>query len=77
MIIDENGWLLQGPPADFGEALLVADLDLPRARDKALNERNDVFADRIPDLYAAAAARARERSVPVPDVQGGSDGHDA
>lgn len=77
VIIDENGWLLQGPPADFGEALLVADLDLARARDKTLNERNDVFADRIPDLYAAAAARARERSVPVPDIQGGSDGQDA
>ena len=31
--------------------LLWADVDLDEALDKRLGERNDVFADRRPDLY--------------------------
>lgn len=57
VIVDENGWLVAGPGgrAESGEALLTADLDLSRARDKRLNERNDVHGDRRPELYGAVA----------------------
>ncbi|HET9213174.1 MAG TPA: nitrilase-related carbon-nitrogen hydrolase [Gaiellaceae bacterium] len=49
VVCDEQGWLLAGPRE--GAGLVVADCELARARDKAWNERNDVFADRRPDLY--------------------------
>jgi predicted amidohydrolase len=51
VVCDEWGWLLAGPPPDFGRGLVLADCDFARARDKAWNERNDVFGDRRPDLY--------------------------
>ncbi|RBM14789.1 hydrolase [Prauserella sp. PE36] len=47
-IIDESGWVVAESTAD---TLVVADLDLSRARDKAISERNDVLADRRPELY--------------------------
>jgi hypothetical protein len=31
--------------------MLTADIDLPRARDKRINSRNDLFTDRRPNLY--------------------------
>ena len=49
-IVDERGDVLAGPVGD-AEAAVTADLELSRARDKAWNERNDVFADRRPELY--------------------------
>jgi predicted amidohydrolase len=51
VICDEWGWILAGPPENFGPGLLVADCDFSRARDKAWNERNDVLADRRPEVY--------------------------
>lgn len=48
-IVDPDGSIVAGPAQ--GEALLVADLDLARARDKSWGERNDVLADRRPELY--------------------------
>ena len=51
VVCDEWGWVLAGPPPGFGPGLVVADCDLARAREKAWNERNDVFGDRRPDLY--------------------------
>ena len=53
VVCDENGWVVAGPPADFGPGLVAADCDLPRARNKAWGERNDVFGDRRPEVYAA------------------------
>jgi predicted amidohydrolase len=50
VICDPDGGLLAGPVE--GAALLCAQCDLGRARDKALGARNDVFADRRPHLYA-------------------------
>jgi predicted amidohydrolase len=38
-LIDERGWVVDG------------EVDLLRARDKALTSRSDVFADRRPELY--------------------------
>jgi 5-aminopentanamidase len=51
VVCDEYGWLLAGPLPGFGPGLVVADCDLSRAREKAWNERNDVFGDRRPELY--------------------------
>jgi len=48
-IVDPDGRLLAGPAT--GEVILVADLDLGRARDKSYGDRNDVLADRRVDLY--------------------------
>jgi predicted amidohydrolase len=51
LIADELGEALAGPPGPRSQ-LVLADCDLSRARDKRWNDRNDVFADRRPELYA-------------------------
>ena len=51
VIAGPDGWLLAGPPPQAEPALLVADLDLTAARDKAIGPSNDVLADRRPALY--------------------------
>jgi 5-aminopentanamidase len=51
VICDPVGNMLAGPVR--GAALLQATCDLTVARDKSLGLRNDVFADRRPELYAA------------------------
>lgn len=53
VIVDPDGFPLAGPPPAGTECVLVASCDLAVARDKALSERNDVFADRRPELYRA------------------------
>jgi 5-aminopentanamidase len=50
-IAGPDGWLLAGPPARPEPQLLLADVDLAAARDKALGPRNDALADRRPALY--------------------------
>jgi predicted amidohydrolase len=50
-IAGPDGWLLAGPPAAAEPALVLADVDLAAARDKALGPRNDALADRRPALY--------------------------
>jgi 5-aminopentanamidase len=49
VIVDVSGALLAGPLD--GPGLLVAEIDPSKARDKRWGERNDVLADRRPDLY--------------------------
>jgi predicted amidohydrolase len=51
VIAGPNGWLLAGPPPEAVPALLLADVDLAAARDKAIGPRNDVLRDRRPALY--------------------------
>lgn len=51
VVADERGWPVAGPPERPEPALLIADVDLARARDKALSPRNDALADRRPELY--------------------------
>jgi 5-aminopentanamidase len=51
VVCDEWGWVLAGPPERCRPGLVLAECDLLRARQKAWNERNDVFGDRRPDLY--------------------------
>ena len=48
-IIDHEGWVLATAGADQTAA---ADLALHLARDKGISARNDVLADRRPELYA-------------------------
>jgi 5-aminopentanamidase len=50
-IIDPDGWPLAGPVPGDQERTLMAVCDLDAARDKRTSERNDVFADRMPQLY--------------------------
>lgn len=50
LIADELGGVLAGPLT--GSGIVLAECNLARARDKSWNVRNDVFADRRPDLYA-------------------------
>jgi predicted amidohydrolase len=52
-IVDVDGRLLTERAT--GEAVLIAKVDLARARDKGLGERNDVLRDRRPELYQQAA----------------------
>jgi predicted amidohydrolase len=58
-IAGPDGWLLAGPPPAAEPALLLADVDLAAARDKAVGPRNDALADRRAELYAAAALRGQ------------------
>ena len=59
-IVDERGSVLAGPVGE-GEATLTADVELTRARDKAWNDRNDVFADRRPELYGRTETSSAAR----------------
>ncbi|MBV9380868.1 MAG: hydrolase [Streptosporangiaceae bacterium] len=51
VIVGPGGFPLAGPVLADHPALLTADCDLPRARDKTLNANNDLLADRRPELY--------------------------
>jgi predicted amidohydrolase len=53
VVVGPDGDVLAGPVT--GPAVLVADGDIARARDKSWGDRNDAFADRRPDLYDPAA----------------------
>lgn len=53
VIVDADGWPLAGPAPGGDESLLSADCRLGDAVDKAISDRNDVFADRRTELYAA------------------------
>lgn len=53
VIVGPSGFPLAGP-ARPEPTVLVADLDLGEADDKAISARNNVVTDRRPDLYAAA-----------------------
>jgi len=56
VIAGPDGWLRAGPVADRGVETLIADCDLPGAREKRSGEHNDAFADRRPTYYAQALA---------------------
>jgi predicted amidohydrolase len=55
VIIDPGGWPLAGPEPGDHELTVAASCDLAVAADKMTSERNDVFADRRPDLYRTLA----------------------
>jgi predicted amidohydrolase len=51
-IVGPDGWPLAGPVAEPEPALLIASCDLALARDKRVSSRNDVIADRRPEVYS-------------------------
>jgi 5-aminopentanamidase len=51
LIAGPDGYPLAGPVLAGRPAVLTAECELPRARDKRINSRNDLLADRRPDLY--------------------------
>ncbi|MWV39162.1 nitrilase family protein [Natrialba sp. INN-245] len=51
VVLGPNGRPLAGPAPADGEYVLEVDCDLTRARDKSLTDRDDVLADRRPDVY--------------------------
>jgi predicted amidohydrolase len=51
LIAGPDGYPLAGPVLADQPAVLTADCELPRARDKRINSRNDLLADRRPELY--------------------------
>jgi predicted amidohydrolase len=53
VIVDADGWPLAGPNPGDDELLLTADCRLDDAMNKAISDRNDVFADRRTELYGA------------------------
>jgi predicted amidohydrolase len=58
LIAGPDGYPLAGP-ADAGQpAVLSVDCDLAQARDKRINENNDLLADRRADLYQAELHQA-------------------
>lgn len=58
-LVDESGWVLA---ATEEAALVVADVDLARARTKTLTPLSDALADRRPELYADLAEPAPART---------------
>jgi 5-aminopentanamidase len=54
LIASPEGYTLAGPVLADRPAVLTAACDLPRARDKHVSGRNDLLADRRPELYAWA-----------------------
>jgi 5-aminopentanamidase len=66
-ICDPDGVLLAGPIEGVG--VLRASCDLRRARDKTLGARNDVFADRRPELYHRPGPRVpRPSDIPSKEM---------
>jgi predicted amidohydrolase len=51
VIVGPDGFPLAGPVLEDRSLTIFASCDLSRARVKATSERNDVFADRRPELY--------------------------
>ena len=52
VILRRGGYPAAGPACENRAAVLTAVLDLRKARDKRISQRNDLFTDRRPDLYA-------------------------
>ena len=64
-IAGPDGWLLAGPPVAPEPVLVLADVDLAAARDKAVGPRNDALLDRRPALYAQSAGDPAPRDPVV------------
>jgi predicted amidohydrolase/dienelactone hydrolase len=54
LIAGPEGYPLAGPVLEDRSVVLTAACDLPRARDKTVSGRNDLLADRRPELYTWA-----------------------
>jgi predicted amidohydrolase len=59
VIVGPDGYPLAGPVQGDRPAVILADCDVAKARDKRVGERNDVLADRRTDLYGPSPRVAR------------------
>jgi predicted amidohydrolase len=59
LIIDPGGYPVIGPVLADRPTTLLAEVDLTRARDKRINENNDLMGDRRPELYRTVTDPAR------------------
>jgi N-carbamoylputrescine amidase len=62
MAVDPDGTIVAGPLSGTTPQQVVAELDLAKARSKAVGPRNDLFRDRRPDLYTATQRMMEGRS---------------
>lgn len=67
VVVDPDGWPLAGPLDGPVAGVALASCRLGLARDKRLTERNDVLADRRPELYRLPAV-ARASAITPPDA---------
>lgn len=51
VIVDADGYPVTGPATDRGEAILLAQLNLPDARNKWISKYNELHSDRRPSSY--------------------------
>ncbi|HYZ52935.1 MAG TPA: nitrilase-related carbon-nitrogen hydrolase [Streptosporangiaceae bacterium] len=68
VIIAPDGYPLAGPVVADHPAVLTADCDLARARDKRISDHNELLADRRPELYSPVTSGddgSHTRSVPA------------
>jgi predicted amidohydrolase len=68
VIIAPDGYPLAGPVVADRPAMLTADCDLTRARDKRISDHNELLADRRPELYSPVTSGddgSRTRSWPA------------
>jgi predicted amidohydrolase len=69
VIIGPDGYPVAGPVAADHPAVLTADCDLSRARDKRLNDHNDLLGDRRPGLYSPVTSG--DHGSPTPALPAG------
>ncbi|ORA39236.1 nitrilase-related carbon-nitrogen hydrolase [Mycobacterium aquaticum] len=50
-VFSPDGWMLATPPAGYGTGTLFAQCRLADSRNKQRGNRNDLFADRRPEVY--------------------------
>lgn len=55
-VVAPDGELIYRAPP-ISQEVFVAEIDIARARDKAMTQRNDLFADRRPDYYKALTSQ--------------------
>lgn len=63
-IIGIDGYPLAGPVLDDRPALLLADVDLSRARNKRIGAHNDLFSDRRESIYVLNNESRRGAATP-------------
>jgi predicted amidohydrolase len=57
LIVDPSGEVVAGPASRDQEEILVAEVNLSRARSKALGDENDLVNDRRPEFYQLLTSR--------------------
>lgn len=61
VIVGPDGYPVAGPVFADRPAVLIADCDLARARDKRISDHNDLLADRRPALYSLVTSARNDQ----------------